>query len=51
MSVLGVERSPSNADVKERVELYLYPISGLAWQVIVRTGTFTFNFSLTAYTG
>jgi len=37
MSVRGVEHSPSNADVKERVEIYLYPISGPAWQAILCT--------------
>jgi hypothetical protein len=26
---------PSNADVKERVELYLYPPSGSSWPVLV----------------
>jgi hypothetical protein len=31
----GVDyRKPTSAEVKERVELYLYPPSGLSWQII-----------------
>ena len=37
MSVIGFEHSPSKADVKERVEIYLFPISGPVRQVIVCT--------------
>jgi hypothetical protein len=39
----GVEHQPpSSAEVKERVELYLYPTSGPSWSVRV---TFTFTFT------
>jgi hypothetical protein len=33
---------PSSAEVKERVELYLYFSSGRSWPVLGRTLTFTF---------
>ena len=32
---------PSSAEVKERVELYLYSLSGLSWPVLGRTLRFT----------
>ena len=39
----GVNDSfPSNAEDKERVELYLYSHSGLSWPVLGRTLPFTF---------
>ena len=40
----GVKHPPaSSAEVKERVELYLYSLSGPSWPVIGRSFTFTFT--------
>jgi hypothetical protein len=35
--------SESSAEVKERVEQYLYSISGSSWPVVGRTVPFTFT--------
>ena len=35
---------PSGAEVKERVELYLYSVSGPSWPVLGRTSPFYFTF-------
>jgi hypothetical protein len=41
----GVEHpTPSSTEVKERVELYLYSLSGPSWPVLVQTLPFTFAF-------
>ena len=40
----GVNHPPtSNAEVKERVELYIYSVSGPSWPVLERTLLFTFT--------
>jgi hypothetical protein len=36
----GVDHRPSSAEVKERVQLYLYSPSGPSWPVLGRTLTF-----------
>ena len=55
-SFLGVKRPghgvdhppPSSAEVKERIELYLYSPSGPLWTVLEWTLTFSFNLPFTA---
>jgi hypothetical protein len=41
--------SPSSAEVKERVELYLYSPSGPSWPVIVLTLPFTIQYTILIY--
>jgi len=43
----GVEHPPtSSAEIKERVELYIYSPSGRSWPVLGLTFTFTFNITI-----
>jgi len=45
----GVDDPPlSSAEAKERVEVYLYSLSGPSWPVPGRTLTFTFTFTIRA---